>query len=91
VKPAGLRHHVLPGTLVQVVGVAEQDLRAERAQLVGRQAAHRTEGRHGLKRGRLDHTMRRRERAAAGVAVPGRDAEREARAHQRISIASPYE
>jgi hypothetical protein len=87
VQPAELGDELLPGPEVQVVRVAEQDRRADRAQLVrvdGLDRSLRPDG----------HERRRRHVAVRGVqhagsCSPVRRGEGE-RAH-RISIASPKE
>jgi hypothetical protein len=71
---------------MQVVRVAEDDLRADRAHLVGVQRLHGRLGAHRHEDGRADLAVRGREHAGARGAVGGRQLE-----HQRISIASPKE
>ena len=89
VQSAELRHHVLAGPLVEVIGIREQDLRARRGELLGRYPAHRAVGGHGHERGRGDRAVRGLEHAAARVAIAVLDAEGEGRARHGISIASP--
>jgi hypothetical protein len=86
VQAAQLLHDALARAEVEVVGVREDDVRAERAHLVGMEAldgALRADGHEG---GRADLTVGRGEDAGTGRAVRGVHAE----AH-RTSIASPKE
>ena len=86
VQPAELGDHVVAGPEVQVVGVAEDDLRADRAQLVRVEALDRPLRADRHERGRPHFAVRGAKDPGAGGAVGGGDLE----AH-RISIASPKE
>ncbi len=89
VEAARGRDHGLARPLVQVIGVGEQDLGAERFELARGDAAHGAEGGDGHEGRRLDHAVRCHETRGAGAAVARLDVEGEAGAHQRISMASP--
>jgi hypothetical protein len=86
VQSAQLGDHLVPGAEMEVVRVAEQDLRAGGADLV---RVERLDGRlrpDGHERGRRDLAVRGFEDAGPGLSVGRRDPE----AH-RISMASPKE
>jgi hypothetical protein len=69
VQPAELRDEVLARPEMQVVGVAEDDARAERAQLVRVDGLHRPLRPDRHERGRRDVAVRRVEDAGARGAV----------------------
>jgi hypothetical protein len=69
VQPAELGDRLRAGTEVQVVGVAEQDLGAEVAQLAGVDALDRGLGADGHEGRRAQLTVRRREHSRPGRAV----------------------
>ena len=82
--------HFLAGTEVQVVGVAQHDLRAGAADVVGMQAAHGAVRAHGHERRRLHRAVRQGERPRACGPRRGLEPEGEGRRHT-ITMASPYE
>ena len=85
-KAAELSDHVLPGAEMEVVGVAEQDLGAERAQLDRIDHLHGRLRADGHERRRAELPVRGLEHSGTRLAVGGGDPE----AHL-ISIASPNE
>ena len=87
VQAAELGDQVLARAQVQVVRVAEQHRRAERAQLVGMDALHRALRPDGHERRRRHVAVRGAEQTGAGGAVGRRDVE----VAHRTSIASPKE
>jgi hypothetical protein len=66
----------LARSLVQVVGVGEQNLRPRGAELLGGNAAHRAEGRYRREGRRLDDTIAGVDAAGACRRVAGRDLEK---------------
>ena len=98
VEPAHVADDLLAGTEVQVVGVAQDDLRAGALDVAGAQAADHAVGADRHEGRGLDGAVGQRERAGPGVALRGVQAEPEHRGRrrrrarrQRITIASPYE
>ena len=83
-QPAHFRHQLRSGAQEQVVGVAEDDLRPDRAQVVGGDGLHRRGGAHGHELGRVNLAVGECQLAAPGRAVAMGDGEVHA-----ISIASP--
>ncbi len=76
VEPAELRDEVLPRPEVQVVRVAEEDGRAERAELVRVDSLHRSLRPDGHERRRLDVAVRRVDDTRARGAVGRLEGER---------------
>jgi hypothetical protein len=68
-ESAAAGDEIVSGPQIQVIGVAEEDLRAERVELAMRHALHRTLRTDRHERRRLDDAMRRRHAAAAGAGV----------------------
>src|SRR5712691_8605233 len=92
VEPAQLRDQLRPRAQQQVVGVAEDDLRADVRQVVGSDRLHRARRPHRHELRRVDAAMGQLEHAAAGGAVLVGDREGEhPGGSYTISIASPYE
>src|SRR5713101_5271373 len=92
VEPAHLRDHLRPRAQKQVIGIAEDDLRADARQVVGSDRLHRARRPHGHELRRVDAAVRQLEHAAAGGAVLVADREREhPGGSYTISMASPYE
>jgi hypothetical protein len=87
VEPAELLDHLLARPEVEVVGVAEDDVRTQLAHLVRMQALDRRLRPDRHERGSGDLAVRRAQHPRAGRAVLRDHGER---AH-RISIASPKE
>ena len=75
VQPAERLDHLFAGAQMQVVGVAEDDLRAGAANLVRMQTAHRSVGADRHERGRLHDAVGQREAAGAGQAFGGVEGE----------------
>jgi hypothetical protein len=73
------------GAQVQVEGVAEDDLGAERADLFGQHALHRAIGAHGHEGGRFHGAARKMQAAAARGAVVAQLFEGHA-AHAALSV-----
>ena len=72
-EAAHLDHHLGAGAQEQVVGVAEDDLRADGVQVVRRDALHRGDRAHRHELRRVDHAVGQLEPAAAGGTVGVRD------------------
>src|SRR6185503_6030602 len=87
VQPGMLCDDLDPGAQPQMKGVAEHDLRAGGGELFGRHRLYRAVSPHRHEGRGIDAPMRKLERPAPRLAVPGSDAE----LHVSISIASPYE
>jgi hypothetical protein len=83
VQAAAARDQVVAGTEKQVVGVAEDDLRAERLEIGVAHRLHRALRADRHERRRLDHAVRRAKLAPAGGAVGVRDGKAERR-RQRL-------
>ena len=84
--PAELLHDVLAGPEVQVVGVREDDVGAERANLVGMERLDGALRPDGHERGRADVAVSRADDACARRAVGRLEAE-----GHSTTIASPNE
>ena len=89
---------VLPGTQVQVVGVAQDDLRAGARDIGRAQAPDHAVRAHRHERRGLHRPVRQGQRAGPGLALGGVEAKAEQRGRrrrhrraQRITMASPYE
>ena len=82
-EPAHGLDHVLAGAEVQVVGVAEDDLRAGALHVAGAQAAYDAVGADRHEGGGLDLAVGQGERAGAGEAFGGVEAELE---HQGAGV-----
>ena len=74
-QPAHTRDQLVAGLKVQVVGVAENDLRAVIAHLVGRQRFDGAARADRHKHGRLDRAVRGGDQAGAGARVADRGIE----------------
>ena len=85
VQAAVLADHLESRPQPEVEGIAEDDLRAERGELVGRHGLHRAVGADRHEGRRVDTAVRELERAAAGLAIGVQDLE----LHRSMSIASP--
>jgi hypothetical protein len=81
VEPALFGHHRFTRTLVEVVGVGEQDLGAGADELFGCHAAYRAIGRDGHEGRRLDDAARGRQAARARRTVARLHGKREGRPH----------
>ena len=77
VQPAAPRDQIVAGPQVQMVGVAEQNLSAERFQIAMRDAFHGALRAHRHERRRLDIAVRRRHHAAPRAPVAVRHAKAE--------------
>src|SRR5262249_44091015 len=76
-QPAAARDQVVAGPQVQVIGVAQQDLGAERFEVAMRDALHRALRPNRHEGRRLDFTVRRAQNAATREVVGVRDPKRE--------------
>jgi hypothetical protein len=76
-EAATARDEIVAGPQIQVIGVAEQNVRAERLELLVRDALDRTLGADRHERRRLDDAMRRRHPSAARAGVGVRQVEAE--------------
>src|ERR1043166_1518912 len=74
-QSASARDHVVAGPQVQMIGVAQQNLRAERLEIAMRDAFDCALRADGHERRRLDLAMGRRQHAGARATVSMRDPE----------------
>ena len=88
-QPAQRAYHILPRPEVQMVRIAEDDLRAGVADLVRMQAAHGSVRTDRHERGRLHDAVRRRERSGSRGALRRGQLEVEHIALRVTAIASP--
>ena len=70
-QAAAGRHLLGGGPQHQVIGVAEENLRAHRFEVVGGQGFHRSGGAHGHEDRRLNDAVGRSQAAAASAAYGG--------------------
>jgi hypothetical protein len=85
VQAAVFCDHLEPRAQPEVEGIAQNDLRAERLELLGRHRLHRAVGAHRHESRRIDRAARELEAPAASRAVGGAHGE----LHRSISMASP--
>ena len=60
-QPAQLANPFVAGTQIKMIRIAEQNLHAQLAERLLRQALHRAGRAHRHERGRIDHAVRRRQ------------------------------
>ena len=74
-QPARLTNQFVAGTQIEMIGISQQDLHAQRFEFILRHALHRAAGADGHENGRLDYAVRsvQQSRTRAGRLVFSKD------------------